>query len=194
MFKSSCNANNIRGVSRHIFFAFLVIMLTSTGCDSSGGGGVNRDSSVDFPFLEVVPPSEGGTYPEDFTIALYSGGTFSLKENLGHPIVINFWASWCGPCKLEAPGFEAAYKKYSKEGVRFIGIDVQDSPAKGAEFIKSFGITYPNGFDPRNELMDYYNVYGIPKTFILDKTGEVVFIHTGALFGKPLKEAIERAM
>jgi peroxiredoxin len=129
-----------------------------------------------------------------FTIKTFSGGVFNLEDTLGHPVVVNFWASWCGPCRFEAASLQDAYERFKGSGVAFIGVAVQDIPEESALFIRQYGLTFPSGPDSTGEIMKAYSVYGIPKTFIIDRSGKISYVHTGAITDKVLTREIEKVL
>lgn len=130
----------------------------------------------------------------DFTLNTYDGQTITLSKLRGQVVVINFWASWCGPCAEEAPDLEAAWEAYRDRGVTFIGVDWVDSDEKGRAFIERFGITYPNGPDLGTRIADSYHIRGVPETFIVNAKGEITFFAMEPLTYERLSAAIEKAL
>jgi cytochrome c biogenesis protein CcmG, thiol:disulfide interchange protein DsbE len=108
-----------------------------------------------------------------FTVPVYSGGQLSLADLAGSVAVVNFWASWCGPCRLEAPTLQQIWQDYQAKGVRFIGVDIQDTPADAKAFTDEFKITYPNGPDVDNSISHAYRITGVPETFVIGKDGRL---------------------
>jgi cytochrome c biogenesis protein CcmG, thiol:disulfide interchange protein DsbE len=106
---------------------------------------------------------------------LGSDGVIDLSALRGKPVVINFWASWCPPCKREAPALEKLWRVYRKQGVEFVGIDVNDADSDAERFMRAHGITYPVGRDPNSSIAaDSYNVANMPVTFFVDRGGKLV--------------------
>jgi cytochrome c biogenesis protein CcmG/thiol:disulfide interchange protein DsbE len=123
-----------------------------------------------------VDPLIGKPAP-DFTLAALNkqaGPPFHLAEFKGKLVVINFWASWCDPCKEEAPLLQAEWRRAQAQGVIFIGIDFQDSQSDGLNFLQQHGITYANVVDPNGATGINYGVTGVPETFFIDRRGVIV--------------------
>ena len=127
----------------------------------------------------------------DFTLPLFSGGNLTLSSLRGKPVVINFWASWCPPCREEAPILEEVWRRYKDKGVTFIGVDIQDAEADARAYIKEFGITYPNGPDIGGRITIDYGVGGIPVTFFVNREGLIVSRWVGAINERVLVPRIE---
>jgi cytochrome c biogenesis protein CcmG/thiol:disulfide interchange protein DsbE len=117
----------------------------------------------------------------EFAMPTFDGGTFRLSDHLGKPIVINFWASWCPPCRDEALVLEEAWRGYAPQGVVFVGVDIQDVEDDAAAYLREFGITYPNGRDVDGKITVDYGVIGLPVTFFISKDGTVVRRWVGAV-------------
>jgi cytochrome c biogenesis protein CcmG/thiol:disulfide interchange protein DsbE len=108
--------------------------------------------------------------PQPFTLRLFDGGSFALSEARGKPVLINFWASWCAPCREEAPVLAQAAKEWGPRGLVLVGIDVWDKETDARTFLEEFGLTYPNGSDPDGVAVDF-GVRGIPETYVVDAQG-----------------------
>lgn len=126
-----------------------------------------------------------------FNLTTFKGTTISQKDLKGKPVVLNFWASWCPPCRIEAPLIEKTWRAYKKRGVIFIGVNVQDRKKDALSYIQEFDITYPNGPDPTGELSIDYGVSGLPVTFFVSRTGKIVRRHVGAINKRTLIRSIE---
>ncbi len=130
----------------------------------------------------------------DFSLTTFKGTTISLEDLRGKPIVINFWASWCPPCRVEAPLLERTWRAYKNRGLIFLGVNIQDRKEDALNFIREFGITYPNGPDPTGEISIDYGVSGLPVTFFVSSKGEVVRRWVGAVEKSVLSGSIEEIM
>ena len=127
----------------------------------------------------------------DFTVANGEGAQVRLSDFLGTPVVLNFWASWCPPCKGEMPGFEAAYRELGGE-VQFIMVDQDEPPARGAAFASGQGYTFPLFFDADGNAARAYGITRIPATWFISREGKIVHSAVGALSESALREGIER--
>jgi len=125
------------------------------------------------------------------------GGTLALSAYRGHVVVLNFWGSWCTPCREEAPDLSALAAHFRTRGVRFLGIDIRDSPASAQAFMSDFRITYPSLNDPSDNLaLDFRNTVppaGIPTTLVISRSGRISARVIGEATYNGLKSLIQRA-
>lgn len=135
-------------------------------------------------------PADSGMAP-DFTIASFEDETLTLSELRGKVVIINFWASWCPPCRDEAPYLEETWRKYKDQDVVFIGVDYVDTEAKALAYLEEFDITYFNGPDVGTKISNDYNIQGVPETFYIDKNGEIRGFKVGPVASPELEEIIE---
>jgi cytochrome c biogenesis protein CcmG/thiol:disulfide interchange protein DsbE len=135
-------------------------------------------------------PLQSGPAP-DFTLTTFQGETITLSDLRGQVVVINFWASWCPPCRDEAAYLEATWRKYKDRGVVFIGVDYVDARPNALAYIEEFDITYPNGPDTGEKIAGAYQIKGVPETFYVDKTGQLRGVHIGPLTPPILDNQIE---
>lgn len=138
-------------------------------------------------------PREGALAPS-FSAPRFSGGTLSLADLRGQGVVMNFFASWCTPCRLEAHDLEATYRKYRARGIVFLGVDLQQDDWDDArDFLEKFGITYPAIRDVNGEIGQKFQLVGLPTTYFIDKNGVVRSKFVGAFLGpESLKELEHR--
>lgn len=141
-----------------------------------------------------IPSPLVGRPAASFSLPLFDGGRFALDEHRGKVIVVNFWASWCVPCREEAPLLEAAWRAYRDRGVVFVGVNIQDSDPAARAFLREFGVTFPNGPDAGGRLAIDYGVYGIPELFVVGRDGRIRYKHVGAVGEATLVRTVEAAL
>jgi cytochrome c biogenesis protein CcmG/thiol:disulfide interchange protein DsbE len=110
----------------------------------------------------------------EFVLATFDGGEVDIAASIGRPMVINFWASWCVPCRREAGTLEDAWQAYGGTDAMFIGVDTDDIEADARAFVTAFGVTYPNGLDTDGEITVDYGVIGLPVTYFVNRDGLIV--------------------
>lgn len=116
----------------------------------------------------------------DFSITTFDGQEYRLSDFRGQVVVLNFWASWCGPCRVEAPELESTWQKYEDDGVVFIGVAYADNGPRSMQYLDDYEITYINAPDLGTRISELYNIQGVPETFIIDRNGDVAeFIYAG---------------
>ena len=134
----------------------------------------------------------------DFQVSLFGqpgapGGTWWLGEQAGRAVVVNFWASWCIPCEQEAPVLESVARRY-RDRVAFIGVDVQDTEEAARAFLARFRITYPNGPDPEGSISIDYGMTGVPETYFVDRSGNIIRKWAGPLDESRLVAFVEELL
>ena len=130
----------------------------------------------------------------DFTVYDEAGESYKLSEFEGKPVVLNFWASWCGPCKSEMPDFQEAYQRYG-EDIHFLIVNMtdgyQETMEKALTFISENGYNFPVYYDTDMEAAKAYRVYSIPTTYFIDKDGYIIAQGRGALDKETLQTGID---
>ncbi|MEG0804526.1 MAG: TlpA disulfide reductase family protein [Pygmaiobacter sp.] len=129
----------------------------------------------------------------DFTVYDASGNSVTLTELMGKPLVLNFWASWCGPCKGEMPDFEAVYQEYGDK-VTFVMVNLtggRETQESAQSYVEGKGYTFPVYFDIDGDAAATYSVSGIPATYIIDADGALVAHSVGAISGDELRKALD---
>jgi len=129
----------------------------------------------------------------DFTLNLFEGGTFTLSEKGGKPVVVNIWASWCPSCREEAPVLEEGWRQFKDRGVIFVDVDWQDNREDALKFIEEFNITYPNGPDESNIYFDY-GATGVPESFFINREGKIVLKFVGPMKPEQLSAFVEELL
>lgn len=152
--------------------------------DTSDQNTDDQDAEKDNP-EEVIQVPVAGTLPAaDFTVQDWEGGQVSLSDYYGKPIVVNFWATWCGPCKSELPAFDNAYAAYQDE-ITFLMVNMTDGYSETVvgtkQFIEENGYSFPVYFDTSYEAYQAYGVTAIPMTLFIDADGKLITSQLGAM-------------
>ena len=170
-----------------------------TGC-ATGSDAVDVNNGGEFRFVagtpsgEVIPPDERASAPA-FSGELLDGVSFSSDELAGQVAVLNFWGSWCAPCRVETPAFSEVAADLAEDGVQFLGINVKETdPQFARAFVERFGIEFPSLYDPRGEVALAFRDYpatAIPSTIVLDRQGQVAAVYTGEVSQENLRRVID---
>ena len=166
------------------------ISFTETGDHNTSNAGNTESSDTDTNSTNDV----ASTKVPDFTVYDLEGNALSLYDCLGKPIVLNFWATWCGPCQSEMPAFDKMYQQYSDQ-VTFLMVNVTDGSRDTVESVTSFyknsGYTFPIYFDTTLEASMTYGAYSIPLTFFIDAEGNLLYNQMGAISEETLIQCME---
>lgn len=134
-----------------------------------------------------------------FTLPRLGGGDLQLADLKGKVVVVNFWGTWCEPCKSETPALEAAYQQLHSQGVEFVGVNLRHQEALGAagdadvaNFAKKYGVTYPIVFDTKGEISQKYQISPIPVSYFLDPQGNIRYVYVGTLTTADTIELVRR--
>ena len=119
----------------------------------------------------------------DFTLKSRSGENIKLSELRGQVVMLNFWASWCAPCRQEMPLLEKLYQRYEPMGFTLLGINVEENSDDALRWLKNLDISFPILLDTKNTTSELYSVMAMPTTLIIDRDGKVRFLHRGYVPG-----------
>jgi thiol-disulfide isomerase/thioredoxin len=180
----------------------LVAVLLLTGC-STGDGAVEVNNGGEFRFVAGTPageviPVDGRAAAPEFSGTMLGGGDFDSTELRGQVAVINFWGSWCAPCRVETPEFSEVADELADDGVQFLGINVKETSEQFAQaFVDRFVISFPSLYDPRGEVALAFRDYpanAIPSTIVLDPEYRVAAVYTGEVAQDDLRRVLERVL
>ncbi len=124
-----------------------------------------------------------------FTLPARDGGNLSLEELKGQVVMINFWATWCGPCRQEMPLLEQIQTKYEPLGFTLVGINVEPDSAAAQEWLAKVPVSFPILFDRKNQVAESFGVEGMPSSVFIDRAGNVRYVHRGYRPGDEAKYA-----
>ena len=143
-----------------------------------GGFGVNAE----FGQVEV-----SADQADDFSLKLMAGGTLTLSELRGKAVMVDFWSSWCPPCRQEAPVLAEVYLEYEGLPVEFVGVDIWDVPSAAQEHIDRYNVPYPNGIAADGIIVINYGVTGLPEKFFISPEGTIVKKFVGPMSPSKLR-------
>jgi len=158
-------------------FALLAWASMKSG-GNPGGFGVNAE----FGQVEV-----SADQADDFSLKLMAGGTLTLSELRGKAVMVDFWSSWCPPCRREAPVLAEVYLEYEGLPVEFVGVDIWDVPSAAQEHIDRYNVPYPNGIDADGIIVINYGVTGLPEKFFISPEGTIVKKFVGPMSPSKLR-------
>jgi thiol-disulfide isomerase/thioredoxin len=183
--------------------AVLLGTVLLAGC-TTGDGAVDVANGGEFRFVqatpsgEVIPESERASAPEFSGTLLETGGEWESSKLVGQVAVLNFWGSWCAPCRVETPEFSEVAAEHSDAGVQFVGINVKEPSEQFAlAFIDRFDIAFPSLYDPRGEVALAFRDYpanAVPSTIMLDTEGRVAAVYTGEVAQEDLRGVLGRLL
>lgn len=164
--------------------AFLAILAWAslTSGPARGGQAVNNNT---------VELEAGGEGAPEFSLALIGGGSIDSRDLRGRVVMLDFWASWCPPCREEAPVLAQVYGEYHDRGVEFVGVNLWDNAGDADVFVQQQGHEYPNGVDEGGRIAISYGVRGIPEKFFIDREGRIVRKFSGPMTADRLRLILE---
>ncbi|MBI3562782.1 MAG: TlpA family protein disulfide reductase [Gammaproteobacteria bacterium] len=144
-----------------------------------------------------VQAAPAGQPAPDFALPNIDGKNIRLKELRGQVVLINYWASWCGPCRQEMPLLNDIYKKYNKLGFVILGVNVEQDSNKAKGYLRDVPVSFPILYDMQNQLSKLYNINAMPTTVIVDRSGMIRYVHEGykpgyeETYKKQIKELVK---
>lgn len=187
MFRLGCGARQVIGAAvpgARTAAACVLAIAAALGLAACGGGAAAQQTAVGNG-SSFVSGSYGTTVfgqgdrpaAPDITGMTLSGSRFRLAADRGAVVIMNFWGSWCTPCREEAPALGALAQRFPPPAVRFIGVDIRDDPPSAEAFMRTFQISYPSLNDPNDEIaLDFSGTVppaGIPTTLVIDRSGKI---------------------
>lgn len=155
----------------------------------SGGnpGGLGVNSVFGRVDVESRPAS-------DFNLELLNGGALNLSDLRGKVVLVDFWASWCPPCRQEAQTLAQVYQEYAGQPVEFVGVDIWDRREDALEYLNDYNVPYPNGIDEKGTILIDYGVTGIPEKFLIDQNGVLRQKLVGPTDPETLRQALDELL
>jgi thiol-disulfide isomerase/thioredoxin len=176
LLRPPCSPRRAAAVAAAVAAVALAVTACDAGATAQQTAVGNGNSFVSGSGTTVYKAGAGPVAPQ-VTGTTLTGGRFRLSADRGDVVVMNFWGSWCTPCREEAPALAALAEHFARSGVRFIGVDIRDNPASAEAFMRTFRISYPSLNDPNDEIaLDFSGTVppvGIPTTLVISRSGRV---------------------
>ncbi len=160
-------------------FVSLAVVLAVTAASASLSAAARVLSAEDaFKELDLIHPSKE-KLAQDFTLPMPNAKTFRLSEQRGKVVFVNFWATWCAPCREEMPAMERLWREHRDRGFVIVAVSIDSNPAVVSPFVKKGGFTFPIVLDPKMEVANTYGLRVVPSSFLIDRKGN----HTAQAYG-----------
>jgi thiol-disulfide isomerase/thioredoxin len=191
-----------RTLTRRILLAAATAAVSAVLPGCSGSSGTNASTATEaaeFDFTGSTPlgqliPAAGRQPAPPFTGELLDGTAFDSASLDGDIVVMNFWGSWCAPCRIETPEFQAVHTDVADSGIAFLGVDVKDQRQLAQAFVDEVGATYPSLFDPRGEVALAFRGFPanvVPSTILIDRNGRVAAVYVAVVPEENLRKALD---
>jgi thiol-disulfide isomerase/thioredoxin len=159
-------------------------------------GGLDSIRSTVTSFTQPAPAAVStadiGQAAPSLKLPLVGGGEMDLASYKGHPVILNFWATWCDPCRAEMPVFERAQQQYRDEGLVVLGVDFQEQDPEIVAFLGQIGVTFPSVVDRTGEVTRQWRATGLPTTFLIDRQGVIQDVRVGAFTDEMLDGKLKK--
>ncbi len=179
---------------RNLILFSIALLLGGVGC-WGWEKGRTMNQSAGAVAVDVPVGSRAGLRAPDVTLQeVRTGEEISLSQYLGRPVLVNFWATWCGPCRLEMPHLQAAYEAYQDEGFVVLAIDTKfdEEPPVVLAFLDELGLTFPVVKDVTGDVeIKKYNVIGLPTSVFIDRHGVIQYVHRGPMTKEFIEEKLK---
>jgi thiol-disulfide isomerase/thioredoxin len=152
------------------------------------------DGEIDWDSLPEINPAVKQAFEElgipvvdrpipmfNFSTTLVNGNPISLKDFTGKVVFLNFWATWCGPCRMEMPSMEALYRRFKDQGFEILAVDVRENQKDVAAFMNELGLSFPAALDTKGDIAAIYAIEAFPTTYIIDRDGGIITRLVGAI-------------
>jgi len=156
----------------------------------AGGGWIAATRVADPARAGRIPAPRVSHPAPDFTLTTTDGETLTLSELKGKPVLLNFWATWCPPCRAEMPYIQAAHEAYKGAGLVVVAVDVQEGREKVSQFARELGLTFPLALDTTGQVGTTYQVRAFPTSFFIDREGIIRSTFTGPMTSPVLEERL----
>ena len=178
--------------------ALLSFLLVIQGCapsvQNTGGSSQGGSSTTGPKGDELAPAPEIGRLAPNFTLVDLEGNTVTLSDFQGKTVFVNFWATWCPPCRAEMPEMEAVYQEYKDKGVVVIGVDISEPESTVRQYIQRGGFSWIIVLDSTGEVAANYKITSIPTSFFIDGEGVIRVVNIGAMTKRVMEAKLAEAM
>jgi thiol-disulfide isomerase/thioredoxin len=193
--------NNLPGNSKSRFYLLVLGMLAlalvtlvviqscaTSNPDSDRGAGKGAQA------IQLEPAPKVGHLAPDFVLKDLDGNTIRLSDLRGKMVFINFWATWCPPCRAEMPEIEAVHQEYKDKGVVVLGVDISEPESTVRQYVQQGGFSWPIVLDSTGKVARDYQIAAIPTSFFLDREGVIRAVNVGAMTSRAMEEKLAEAM
>ena len=164
----------------HLFSSMILTLVLFASCSARSQNVSDSDLARLFENagLRLL---RGTVSPRDFTLSTTEGESFTLSTLQGKVVFLNFWATWCSPCREEMPSMEALYQRFKDQGLEILAVNVMENPDEVLDFMQLFGLSFPAPLDADGSVASAYGVQGIPTSFLINRDGRIVLRLIGTI-------------